>query len=129
MADELVKTIGGITYRAMVVTSADASGGGGGAVTIADGADVAEGTTTDIAYTDATGVAAGTLIKIVKGLFVKLSNALVVGGNVASGATDSGNPVKIGAYASAAVPSAVTDGQRANIRSTTTGAIFTVITR
>jgi len=111
MADELVKTIGGVTYRAMVITSADASGGGGGAATIADGADIAEGTTTDIAYTDATGAAAGTLVKVVKGLFVKLSNALVVSGNVASGATDSGAPVKSGGIYNSTLPT-FTTGQR-----------------
>lgn len=41
-------------------------------------------------------------------------NAQVVG-NVASGATDSGNPVKIGGLAKTAQPTAVTDGQRVNI--------------
>lgn len=40
-------------------------------------------------------------------------NAQVVG-NVASGSTDSGNPVKIGGLAKTANPTAVTDGQRVN---------------
>lgn len=37
-----------------------------------------------------------------------------VQGNVANGATDSGNPVKTGGVAEATVPTAVTDGQRVN---------------
>lgn len=35
-------------------------------------------------------------------------------GNVASGATDAGNPMKVGGLAKTAQPTAVTDGQRAN---------------
>lgn len=42
------------------------------------------------------------------------TNAVVGTGNVASGVTDAGNPVKIGGYASTAFPTAVTAGQRAN---------------
>lgn len=46
------------------------SGTGGGPVTIANGADVAEGTTTDAAYTDVTGATAATLIGLNKGQYV-----------------------------------------------------------
>lgn len=51
-------------------------GGGGGAATIADGADTAEGTTTDPAYT--TG--AGTVVALLKGLYAKLAGSLSVTG-------------------------------------------------
>jgi hypothetical protein len=55
-------------------------GGGGGAVTIANGADTAEGTTTDSAATDSTS--AWTVVSLLKGLFSKLSGSLTVSGNV-----------------------------------------------
>jgi hypothetical protein len=45
-----------------------------------------------------------------------------VTGNVASAATDSGNPVKIGGVASTGLPTAVTAGQRVNAWFTTNGA-------
>lgn len=48
-------------------------GSGGGAATIADGADIAEGATTAPAYTDTTGAAAGTVIGLLKGWFTKFS--------------------------------------------------------
>ncbi len=40
---------------------------------------------------------------------------LIVGGAVAAGASDSGNPVKTGGYAASTAPTAVTVGQRANL--------------
>jgi len=40
---------------------------------------------------------------------------VIAAGDVASGATDSGNPIKIGGRAATTIPTAVTDGQRANI--------------
>jgi len=46
-----------------------------------------------------------------------------VQGNVPNGATDAGNPVKIGGVASTAVPTAVTIGQRVNAWFSTNGAI------
>lgn len=48
------------------------AGGGSGSlpVTIADGADVAEGATTATAYSDATGAAAGTVVGLLKGNYV-----------------------------------------------------------
>lgn len=45
---------------------------GGGAVTIADGADVAEGATSATAYSSSSGSAAGTVVGILKGLYVGL---------------------------------------------------------
>jgi hypothetical protein len=50
-----------------------ASQGGGEAVSIADGSDVAQGTTTDAAYVSG----AGTLVAILKGIFAKVSAPLV----------------------------------------------------
>lgn len=55
------------------VPGAGGGGGGGGAVTIADGADTAEGTTTDAAVSNP--ASAGTLIALSKGEFV-LTGAL-----------------------------------------------------
>ena len=49
--------------------SGGGGGGGGGAVTVADGANVAQGTTTDAAWTSG----GGTLVSILKGIFGKWS--------------------------------------------------------
>jgi len=49
-----------------------------GAVSIADGADVAEGATAAAAYSDATGAAAGTVVGILKGLYVAIKGSLSV---------------------------------------------------
>lgn len=56
---------------------------------------------------------------------VVASNQVVipVGGNVASGATDSGNPVKIGAVFLTTQPT-VTNGQRVNLQATNRGALI-----
>lgn len=59
-------------YNEVVYKAAEAiiaSGGGGGAVTVADGADVAQGAVADVAYT--TG--SGTLVALLKGLFGKFT--------------------------------------------------------
>lgn len=50
-------------------------GAGGGAVTIADGADVSQGATTDAAYTDTTGAAAGRVVGLLKGLYAAFRTA------------------------------------------------------
>lgn len=55
---------------AVVVVKADGTESAGGAATIANGADVAEGATTDTAYSDVTGAANGTLIGVSKGQYV-----------------------------------------------------------
>jgi len=52
------------------------------------------------------------------------SNQVV--GNIASGDTDSGNPVKIGGVARTANPTAVTDGQRSNAMTDKMGRLVTV---
>lgn len=74
-------------------------GGGGGAVTIADGANVVEGTTTDIAYTDATGAAAGTMESVLKGLFVELAGTLKVGGTTVPVGVEISRPGDTNIYA------------------------------
>lgn len=57
--------------------SSSSGGGGGGAVTIADGADVAEGATTDAAViTDTTGTISGKLRGLVKWAFERMPAAL-----------------------------------------------------
>ncbi len=56
----------------------DAAAGGAG--TIADGADVTLGAKADAAYTDATGAAPGSLVSIIKGVFVKLMSGIGVTG-------------------------------------------------
>lgn len=63
-SDGTVKTVGG-------------GGGGGGAVTIADGADVAEGATTDVAIiSDTTGTVSGKLRGLVKWAFERMPASL-----------------------------------------------------
>lgn len=149
------------------------AGGGSGSlpVTIADGADVAEGATTAVAYSDATGATAGTVVGLLKGNYVtsaafsaKLpaslgpktgatslsvvpasdaafvlgagtaligkvgidqttpgtTNAVVATGNVASGATDSGNPLKAAGKYNSTLPT-FTDGQRGDLQIASTG--------
>lgn len=49
-----------------------------------------------------------------------------VGGTVASGATDAGNPVKVGAVGRTANPTAVSDGQRVNLTADKLGKLVTV---
>ncbi len=79
-----------VSAKALVVTSV---GGGGIAaeVTIANGDDTAEGNTGDAAYADATGAAAGTLVSLLKGIFVKANSGDAVtianGADIAEGAT------------------------------------------
>lgn len=57
-------------------------------------------------------------------LSVNSANALSVSGNIASGSADSGNPVKIGSKVNTAVQ-AFSNGQRADLQGTVTGAILT----
>lgn len=66
-----------------ISTSGGSGGGGsgGGAVTIADGADVAEGTRGDVAAGDSTS--AWTVISMLKGIYARLAATLTVGGTVA----------------------------------------------
>lgn len=160
------------------------TGGGGGAVTIADGADVAQGAKADSAATNSTS--SWTIISLLKGLYALLASTLTVSGtvtanagtnlntsalatsanqtnatqktqivdgsgnviashsnaadvsirsqasdltvaqatatslnaqvvgDVSSGSSDSGKPVKIGSLAQTSLPTAVSTGQRVN---------------
>lgn len=113
------------------------SGGGGGAVTIADGADVAEGATTDAKVV---GDNAGTISAKLRGIdyllnlvtsiadtWLKVSvqnTSLAVAGDTAAGSSDAGNPVKIGIKAAAASPTTLTAGQRANVLGDLWGRIY-----
>lgn len=65
--NEWLQSIDRASRMKPIVTSPSSGGGGSGAVTVADGADVAEGTTSDTAYT--TG--SGTTISVLKGIFGK----------------------------------------------------------
>jgi hypothetical protein len=65
------------------------SGGGGGATTIANGADTAQGSTGDAAYSDAAGIASGTVIALLKGMYASQR----VMGMSAVGAAPSGYPM------------------------------------
>lgn len=91
------------------------SGTGGGAATVANGADVAEGATTDAAYTDATGAAAGSLVALHKGAYVLMKGtgtaSQQVQGSTTRGATIAGSPVLAGGRGSSSAPAAVTAGQ------------------
>ena len=96
-------------------------GSGGGAVTAAsgafvDGSIVAQGSTTDAAYTSGSG----TMIALLKGVFGKVAGTLVatVTGNVATQTTDSGNPVKVGGVYAGSNGPTLTTGQRGDLQMT-----------
>ena len=121
-------------------------GGGGGAVTIADGADVAEGSTTDAAATaGGTGTVSAKLRRISAQLPAALGQTtmsasqpvaiasdqssipVVATGNVASGVTDSGNPVKVGGVFNTTLPT-LTNGQRSDLQTDNRGNLRTIQT-
>lgn len=134
--------------------SAGGGGGGGGAATIADGADVIEGASTD---TSATASVFGNLIAIkanTSGLALESGgniaavkadlDALVaaaanpapvtqsgpwtnvgVQGTTASGATQTDNPLADGCRAATTQPTAVTDGQKVGVMCTVSGKVVT----
>lgn len=111
--DDLASTVGTPTAQALNTQ-------------LADGADATMGAKADAAYTDVTGAASGSFSSVLKGLFVALKSVLSVGGNVASGATDSGNPVKVGGRYNAAQPTLV-DGQRGDMQLTNRGEALAMI--
>lgn len=77
-----------------------------------DGLETATGTTTDAAVvTDSDGSIIAFLRGIVK-MFSSRTAKVDVAGDVASGSTDSGNPIKVGFIGHTTAPTAVTDGQR-----------------
>jgi hypothetical protein len=55
-----------------------------------------------------------------------VTGSQAVGGDTASAASDAGNPIKIGAVAKTANPTAVTDGQRVNVLADKLGKIISV---
>lgn len=123
------------------------SGGGGGAVTIADGADVTQGAIADSAYA---GVGSATNNSILKGIYTSVNSAIPAGsaiignvridqttpgttngvvatGNVAAGATDSGNPIKVGGKYNSTKPT-LTDGLRGDVQLGTRGSQLVTLT-
>lgn len=78
--------------------------GGGGAATIADGADVAEGAVADAVWTSGNG----TVIGLLKGLMGKLAS-------VATNVAIAMNPLNIGAQAVSSEPAAITTGRMAQM--------------
>ena len=145
-----------------ISVAAASGGGGGGAATIAEGADVTEGTTTDTAVTgdnagtvnahlrgltkvsgdptdtgiitDANGTANGYLRGAIKMWITFLSRipaalvngAFVIGGDVASGTNDAGNPIKQGflSISHGSTPTSVATAQRVNALATRSGVQF-----
>lgn len=70
----------------------DVASSGGGASTIADGADVAEGAKADAAWS---GTGAGSVIAILKALWTALTGTVTVGGVVADGSAPTSNAVRV----------------------------------
>ena len=72
--------------------------------------------------TGTTSAMYSTLVRMPEGAGIGTFDTEVVVGNVASGATDSGNPVKVGGkYMSS--PTVLENGQRGDVQLTTTGAV------
>jgi len=106
-------------------------GGAGGSVTIDQ---TTPGTTNGVQVNSsalptgaATSSAQATGNTSLASIDTKLTSPLGVTGNVAGGATDSGNPVKIGAKYNATLPT-YTDGQRAELAINAKGELITVTT-
>lgn len=98
----------------------------GSPATIADGSDVTLGATTDAAVTTST---TGTISGKIRGLIAILTGTGGGGqvqGNVASGATDSGNPLKIGGIYKS-TKDVLTTGQRGNAQLGTRGGLLASI--
>lgn len=123
------------TLHADLIAATPAGANVIGGVTIADGSDAAEGAKADAAYA---GSGSASLIAIGKGSYAALvaatpagtnligkvgidqttpgtTNGTVPAGNVASGAADSGNPVKVGGVYNSTPPT-LTTGQRGNMQ-------------
>lgn len=112
----------GTTATMKVAVIANTAGNTGGA----SGSAVTQGTSPWIVAGGGTAGTAATGVVTVQG--IASATPVVVGGNVASAATDSGNPVKIGGlYTSGAQPF-VTTGQRANLAVTKYGSIRALVT-
>ncbi len=112
------------TWLAIAVVTTGTRHSYGQAVTIANGADIAEGSTADTPASVPTSGAAATTISLLKAL----NNSFVNGtqqlqGNIASGTADSGNPVKIGGVFNATMPT-FTTGQRGDLQLSNFGGII-----
>lgn len=106
------------------------------ASTVADGANVTLGSKAD-AKSTATDTTAITIMQVLKQISASVQAppsqavtnagtfAVQAAGDTASGATDAGNPLKIGAVAHTAAPTAVTDGQRVNLIADKVGKLIT----
>jgi hypothetical protein len=73
-------------------SSSSSSGGGGGAATIADGADIAQGTTTDTAWS---GTGSATIVSLLKATWTALTGNLTVSGKSAIGVAPANPPVSV----------------------------------
>jgi len=99
------------------------SAGGGGAATIANGADIAEGSTTDAPAAVPTSATAATTIALLKALNNQFTSGTAeVQGTVANGATDSGNPLKVGGIYNTTLPT-LTAGQRGDLQINANGVL------
>lgn len=72
------------------------AGGGGSPASIPNGSDVAEGATTDAAYSDTTGAAAGSVISLLKGFF---RSWFIQSFNLVVSSIAGGNPLNVKAAA------------------------------
>lgn len=91
------------------------------ASSIADGSDVTLGAIADAAVVTS---ASGTVSAKLRGIVSLLVSGITTVGNVASAATDSGNPVKIGGVGRTATITPVTNGQRVDLSLTPIGAMI-----
>lgn len=118
---------GTITFKVLqgspMGAQSGASGGGGGGV--ASNVNVAQAG--GIPVLAATPVPVG-FYNPSNGLLLDPSLPAQVVGSVAAGAADSGNPIKVGGYASDAAPSAAANGQRQNLWLTPAGATVVAAT-
>lgn len=110
-----------VTPVLMAGGGVSSSSGGGGAVTIADGADVALGATTDTAA--ASGNVDATLLAVEKAILNAAidTTPVAVDGGTAADAALTLPPVTIGGLAKSANPTAVSDGDVVNERYDLTG--------
>lgn len=78
--------------------------------------------------TGTTSAMYSTLVRMPEGAGIGTFDTEVVVGNVASGATDSGNPVKVGGVYQSTKPT-LTNGQRGDVQLTSRGAVTVSLTR
>lgn len=96
------------------VAIVDNENSAGVAMAVADGADITQGAKADAPYADNDGSDAGSVVSLLKGLYVAIKTAVVSVGDVASGTVDSGNPVKVGAVVDSTKATLIA-GRRTNL--------------